>query len=192
MAAPGITRHRRPFLAPIWITALVVLFAGAVLFVGARLALTYLNDVSTVVVLRHAEKAASPAGDPALTEEGRARAERLAQMFGDAAADLGAVRLVISSDARRARETAAPLAARLGLAVRVLPAADVDAVVQTVHREGRGLTSLVVGHADTVPRLIAALGDGPAQVTVEEGDYGSIFIVTISSFGPAKVLQLRY
>ena len=165
MAVPGITRHRRPFLAPIWITALVVLFAGAVLFIGARLALTYLNDVSTVVVLRHAEKAASPAGDPALTEEGRARAQQLAQMFGGVA-DAGAVRLVISSEARRARETAEPLAARLGLAIRVLPAADVDAVVHTLHREGRGLTSLVVGHADTVPRLVAALGDGPAQVTV--------------------------
>ena len=192
MAAPGITRHRRPFLAPIWITALIALLAAAALFVGVRLAVRYLTDVSTVVVLRHAENVSSPGGGLALSDAGQARAARLAQMFGGSE-DAGAVRLVISSDIRRARETAAPLAARLGLEVQVLPVADIDAVVRTVKREGHGLTSVVVGHSDTVPQIVAALsGRRHAPVSVDEGDYGSIFVVTVSSLGPARVLQFRY
>ncbi|MCU0758692.1 MAG: histidine phosphatase family protein [Steroidobacteraceae bacterium] len=191
MNAPAITRHRRPFLAPIWIAALLALAVGTALFVGVRLAAYYLTDVSTVIVLRHAEKASFPADDPPLAAEGRARAERLAAMLGGPS-DAGPVRHVYSSEARRARDTAAPLAARLGVEVETVAGGDVDALVRAVRRDARGETSVVVGHGDTVPQIVAELADGRLQVTLDEGDHGSMFVVTVSSFGPPRVLRLRY
>lgn len=191
MNAPGITRHRRPFLAPIWIGAALAVLAGTLVFVGVRFAILYLTDVSTIVVLRHAEKAAAPADDPQLSAAGLARAERLAAMLG-APSDAGPVRHVYASDTRRARETAAPLAARLGLPVRTLPAGDVAALLRTLRAEAHGETSVVVGHANTVPQIVSGLSGGRARVALDEGDYDSLFIVTVSSFGPARVLRLRY
>ena len=191
MNAPGITRHRRPFLAPIWIGALLAVLAGTLVFVGVRFAILYLTDVSTIVVLRHAEKSDAPAGDPALSAAGQARAERLAAMFGSPS-DAGPVRHVYASDTRRARETAAPLAARLGLPVRTLPAGDVAALLRTLRAEGHGETAVVVGHANTVPQIVAGLSGGRVRVSLDDEDYGSLFIVTVSSFGPPRVLRLRY
>lgn len=191
MKAPGITRQRRPFLAPIWIAALLALFAGTVLFVGVRLAALYLTDVSTVIVLRHAEKAGSPAEDPALSADGQARAARLAQLLGGPS-DAGPVRRIFTSEARRARETAAPLAQRLGIEPRTILARDVDGLLRALRREGRGVTSVVVGHGDTVPAIVAGLSDGRSRVALDDADHGSLFVVTVSSFGPPRVVRLRY
>jgi broad specificity phosphatase PhoE len=191
MNAPVLTRQRRPFLAPIWIAGLLALVAGTTLFVGLRLAAYHLGDVSTVIVVRHAEKATSPADDPPLSAAGRVRADSLAAMLG-APSDAAPVRHVYSSEARRARETAAPLAARLGVEVEVVPGRDVETLLRTLRRDARGQTSVVVGHGDTVPRIVQALGDGRVQVVLDEADHGSIFVVTVSSLGPPRVLRLRY
>jgi broad specificity phosphatase PhoE len=54
--------------------------------------------------------------DPALTERGRAQAERLASWLGSESIDA-----VLSSPQRRARETAEPIARVHGLEVRITP-----------------------------------------------------------------------
>lgn len=190
MKTPGVARGRRAFLAPIWIAAVSALVAGTVLFVGIRLAVLRFAEISTVVVLRHAEKL-DASDDTPLSPQGIARAERLAEMFGGAT-ETGAVRAIYSSDLRRARDTAAPLAARLELPVVTLAARDVEALLARVRREGRGGTSVVVGHSDTVPQIVAGLTGGRVEVAVESQDFSSVFIVTVSSFGPPSVLRLRY
>jgi phosphohistidine phosphatase SixA len=190
MNTPGVARGRRAFLAPIWIAAVSALVAGTVLFVGIRLAVLRFAEISTVIVLRHAEKLDSTDGAP-LSPQGVARAERLAAMLGGPA-ETGPVRAIYSSDLRRARDTVAPLAARLSLPVIALPARDIDALLARLRREGRGATSVVVGHSDTVPQIVAGLTDGRVEVGIEPEDFGSLFIVTVSSFGPPSVLRLRY
>ncbi len=190
MKTPGVARGRRAFLAPIWIAAVAALVAGTLLFVGIRLAVLRFAEISTVIVLRHAEKL-DASDDTPLSTEGRARAQRLADMFGRAT-DTGAVRAIYASDTRRTRDTAAPLAARLALSVVTLPGEDVDGLLGRLRRDGRGQTSLVVGHSNTVPQIVAELTGGRFEVTVAPDDHGSVFVVTISSFGPPSVLRLRY
>src|SRR5215467_15891659 len=123
MEAPALlTRHRRPFLLPVWLSFGVIfdLFvAGLVTFLIYRSATT-----TTVVVLaRHAEKDLSSIQDPPLSPEGEQRAERLAQMFGRGKG-IGRIDAIYVSDARRTQQTAAPLAERLGKQPVVVPAAD--------------------------------------------------------------------
>lgn len=82
-----------------------------------------LGAPATFVLLRHGETALTPekrfsgsgGTDPELSATGRGQAERAAEHF----AALGAVQEIVSSPLRRCRETAAAVAARLGLDVRV-------------------------------------------------------------------------
>ena len=107
MEPPGITRHRRPFLAPLWVTLLAAAGGGRVV------AWAFYRDASTtVVILVHpAEKTPGTIDDPPLSPEGEERAQRLAQMFAGPA--VGSIDAIYASDDRRAQQTAAPLAERL-------------------------------------------------------------------------------
>ena len=117
MEPPGITRYRRPFLAPLWLTFLVALIGGGVLFA------TWHGATTTLVVLaRPAEKDPGTIDDPPLSAEGEERAQRLARMFG-AALRAGTVDGLYVSDERRAQQTAAPLAERLHRSAVVFGAA---------------------------------------------------------------------
>lgn len=82
-----------------------------------------LGAPATLVLLRHGETALTPqkrfsgsgGTDPELSAAGRGQAERAAEHF----AALGTVQEIVSSPLRRCRETAAAVAARLGLDVRI-------------------------------------------------------------------------
>ncbi|MFG2722054.1 bifunctional RNase H/acid phosphatase [Streptomyces sp. NPDC048416] len=82
-----------------------------------------LGAPATFVLLRHGETALTPAKrfsgsggtDPELSAVGRAQAERAAA----ASAERGTIEVVVSSPLRRCRETAAAVAARLGLDVHI-------------------------------------------------------------------------
>ncbi|MEU4918130.1 bifunctional RNase H/acid phosphatase [Streptomyces parvus] len=82
-----------------------------------------LGAPATLVLLRHGETALTPekrfsgsgGTDPELSAVGRGQAERAAEHF----AALGMVQEIVSSPLRRCRETAAAVAARLGLDVRI-------------------------------------------------------------------------
>ncbi|MFK0131202.1 bifunctional RNase H/acid phosphatase [Streptomyces rubiginosohelvolus] len=82
-----------------------------------------LGAPATLVLLRHGETALTPekrfsgsgGTDPELSAVGRGQAERAAGHF----AALGTVQEIVSSPLRRCRETAAAVAARLGLDVRI-------------------------------------------------------------------------
>nr|WSU73231.1 bifunctional RNase H/acid phosphatase [Streptomyces anulatus] len=82
-----------------------------------------LGAPATLVLLRHGETALTPekrfsgsgGTDPGLSATGRGQAERAAEHF----AALGTVQEIVSSPLRRCRETAAAVAGRLGLDVRI-------------------------------------------------------------------------
>lgn len=148
-------------------------------------------DTTTVIIVRHAEKQLGTIDDPPLTAEGEVRAERLAAMLGERRDGLPITR-VFTSEARRSQQTAAPLARRLGIAPVTMPARDVRALVEAL-KDGRSdAAAVVVGHSNTVPQIISGLTRGRVAVTVDEEDYGALFIVTVSTFGPPSVIRLQY
>jgi phosphohistidine phosphatase SixA len=140
-----------------------------------------------VLVVRHAEKVDDSA-DPALSEAGQARAVALARALEEAQVDH-----VIVTHRQRTRLTAAPLMDALGLQPEVVGfgadmAAHVEAVAAAVRRQP-GRVVLVVGHSNTVPLIVHALG-GPKRPDLCDARYGALFAVVPGT--PARVVVSSY
>lgn len=123
-----------------------------------------------VFLLRHAEKV-DQSRDAALTPAGHARARHLAQVLRDAG-----ITAVYTSEFQRTRDTAAPLCQALGLQPRVVPAAEGASLIARLRRGHASDTILIVGHGDTLPDLMRALGV-PRPPTIAAGDYDNLFVV---------------
>ena len=187
MKAPGIVRRRAPFLAPFWVAGLMALALLLAVYLAGRATIAFAADTTTVIVLRHAEKATDAGDDPPLSAVGFARAERLAALLG--AAPLAAV---YASDTRRAQQTAAPLAARHRLPVTVRAGKDVRGLIDDIGARHVGRTVVVVGHSNTVPEIVAALTRGKQSVSIADDRFDRVFIVTVTRFGPPSTTELRY
>jgi broad specificity phosphatase PhoE len=180
--------QRRPFLTPIWLSVLGAMLILSFLSLEAWLWAT--ADSTIIIVVRHAEKALDDGADPPLTPAGVARAELLARMFGEGAA--GHIDAIYVSPTLRNRMTAAPLAARLGIAPVVAPAHDVRQLARRVLREHAGGRVLVVGHGDTVPDLVESLTGTKRLPPIADTDYGTMYIVSVPRIGRADFLRLTY
>ncbi|MDB6044188.1 MAG: hypothetical protein JWM63_2739 [Gammaproteobacteria bacterium] len=163
----------------------------AVLFVlCAAFALYRSASTTVVVVVRPAEKEAGTIDDPPLSEVGEQRAQRLAQMLGDATG-VGRIEAIYVSNTRRAQQTAAPLADRLGKRTVVVAGTDARAAVSQVMREHDGGTVLFVGSTSSVPQLVHELS-GLEVGAGTEMEHDTLYVVSIPTFGRASVLRLRY
>ena len=124
-----------------------------------------------VVIVRHAEKAANGGNDPDLSSAGRARAEALARILKDSS-----ITAIFTSEFKRTQETAAPTATSIGVTATVVAAKDTAALVAKLHQLNGN--ALVVGHGDTIPNIIKALGiDSP--INIPDEDYSEFLIVTV-------------
>lgn len=145
-------------------SALVALAAGAAL-----------SQPSTVILVRHAEKAAMPANDPGLSAAGEQRARDLARALADAN-----VSSIITTQFERTKATAKPLADSLHESPIVVAtgemSAHVAAVAAKVKSAKKGSTVLVVGHSNTIPLIIAALG-GPKMPDLCDAEYSHLFVL---------------
>jgi phosphohistidine phosphatase SixA len=146
---------------------------------------------TTVILVRHAEKAAVPGDDPPLSAAGEARSLALLDALRDAG-----VQAVVTTQLQRTRLTAAPLARELGLTPEVVPVAGDAAtharqVAEHVLARHAGRTVLVVGHSNTIPAIVAALGGGAAE-PIDDGTYDDLYVVTRAADGAARRLHVRY
>jgi len=187
MKSPSVTSGRRVFLAPLWLAAAAVVITSIALFFVVRFSIDMLGETTSVIVVRHAEKALSVDDDPVLSESGQQRAWRLAAMLADQQIDA-----IYASDTRRAQLTAAPLAARLGVGVTTRDARDVDGLLSDIGERYVGGRVVVVGHSNTVPVLIDKLTRGSTSVSIGDDEYDGMYIITVTRFGPPSVVTLRY
>jgi len=138
----------------------------------------------TVFLVRHAEKADS-GKDPGLTEAGRARAQDLAGALGNAGLEA-----VHSSDYARTRDTAAPVAAQLGLEVQLYDPRDLPGLASELR--ARGGRHLVVGHSNTTPALVELLGGAKGLPIDDDNEFDRLYIVTVARDGTVTSVILRY
>lgn len=153
--------------------------------------------VTTVFLVRHAEKAATPPGDPSLTASGKTRARNLARILEKAG-----IKAIFTSQFQRTRATAQPLATTLGITSTVVQIqtdpSDPNKVSDQSIKDlvGRinqhsGESVLVVGHTNTIPELIGKL-NGDLMPVILETEFDNLFIVTVYQKDKSRVVQLKY
>jgi broad specificity phosphatase PhoE len=193
MKKDHVSLQRQPFLAPIWLTAVAAMGAAVVLGLSALTVWAWATSGSTtIVVIRHAEKdLTGGAVDPPLNEAGKARAALLARMFGNGKA-LGHLDAIYVTPALRNRLTAAPLGASLGVTPVVVADEDLRDLARRILHEHGGGRVLIVGHADTVPAIVAALSGDDKVPAMAADEYGTMYIVTVPRIGRANILRLTY
>jgi hypothetical protein len=145
------------------------------------------TPVSTVMVIRHAEK--SPDGaDPGLTAEGQERAQELVRILARAGVDF-----LVASDLRRTHETLEPLAAFLELPVEQI--AEPADVVAYLNGLPAGSLALVAHHSYTIPSILSGLEVDPEAVedlSFGGGNYDNLLILLRRPDAPVQVLPLKY
>ena len=146
---------------------------------------------TTVIFVRHAEKATLPTDDPGLSESGKRRAAELARQLVDADVVAG-VDAVYSTSYRRTEETAQPVAEALNLPILAYDASNTETIIDEIVRKHKGKIILVVGHSNTVPAMIGNMGASKKVPAIDEGEYDNIYIVSIPWFGKTKTIRMRY
>jgi broad specificity phosphatase PhoE len=140
--------------------------------------------VTTVILVRHAEKNTEWAGaDQPLSAAGMLRAQELAHVLGKT--EISAIYITPWA---RTRQTAEPLARLLGDSLTVVDS--IDATVRGVLAH-RGSTVLVVGHSNTIPQILARLV-GQRELEALEVGFDDLFVVTLDPRRPPRWLRLRY
>ena len=143
---------------------------------------------TTVILVRHAEKAASPADDPPLNAAGEARSRELAQAVRDAG-----VSAIITTQFARTRATGQPIATALGITPTVVAATNTNHVQDVVAeiRKHPGQTVLIVGHSNTVPAIVEALG-AKRPPAICDSQYDNLYVVTMPSSGAVATIRAKY
>lgn len=148
---------------------------------------------TTIVFVRHAETDATMAdgGDPPLNARGRARAELLADFLEEVDV-LAGVNAIYASQFRRTQETAAPLAARLGVEIEIADPYDVVGLTKNVLHQHRGEIVLIVSHSDVIASLVEELHGHQNLPAMGSDDFDDLYIVNVPWWGKVKTLRLPY
>ena len=97
------------------------------------------------------------------------------------------ISVIYATEFKRTQQTAAPLTKALGMTITSLPAANQAALVAQL-RTSTG-NSLVVGHGNTIPEIIKALGISE-PVSISETDYDNLFVVVLGE--KPYLIRLHY
>lgn len=163
---------------------IVLWFIAAVLLAGGAAA-----QKKTFILVRHAEKDISAAADrvdPDLTQIGRERAVRLVATIKRYKP--GAI---YSSDFKRTRDTASPMAARRKKDVQIYDPKKLTELLTTM-MVSKTKRFLVVGHNTTTPALANLIIKEDKYKALSEAEYGKIWIIKLKDGKLISVEVLDY
>jgi broad specificity phosphatase PhoE len=165
------------------------MLAAALLLVTCSLAAAP-NPVTTVILVRHAERESQERDSP-LSAAGQARAKELARVLAGVKIDA-----IYTTQYKRTQETIAPLAAASSLTPVVRTAGDTYAVELAKHIRAThaGQTVVVVGHSNTTLEVMRALGASASDLpaSIPDSEYDDLFVFTDVDGAMPKVVALRY
>lgn len=144
-----------------------------------------------IILVRHAEKSTVGGTDPDLSDAGQARAKALVAAIADAH-----VTAIVTTTYKRTSQTADPIAAAHNITIEKVgldggTAMHVAAVAAAV-RKHPGEVVLVVGHSNTIPAIVTALG-GPKLPDLCDAAYATLFMLQPARAGAAaNVVRVKY
>ena len=146
-------------------------------------------QTTTVYLVRHAEKVTTdPANrNPELTEEGKQRAAALQDLLKKEN-----IAAIFSTDYHRTRQTAAPLSELLKLPILSYNPANQAQLAETITKDYKGKTILIVGHSNSILESVEALGGQRPLPQIPETDYDNLVKLTIRENGEVETTLSNY
>ena len=145
------------------------------------------DSLTTLILVRHAEKVSDGSDDPPLTEEGQQRAEMLSSWLG-----YTELTAIYSTPYQRTQATVAPTAIRHDLSVQTYPpGGDKQTFLEDLTRQYAGQKVLICGHSNTIPPMLNLLLGAERYENLADEAYDHVFIVTLRQPGHASVIDLQ-
>ena len=144
------------------------------------------KPLTTFILVRHAEKQKEGGRNPNLNKAGQARAMKLKEMLQSVE-----ITHIFSTNYKRTQQTVLPLAKQLNLHIQTYEPMDVD-IFKNIQKKQAGSVVLIVGHSNTIPRLVNGLIEKEQYEDFEEMEYDNLFVLTLGGKGKAKVLNLKF
>ncbi len=139
------------------------------------------NHPTTIVFVRHAEKGTDDPKDPSLSDVGKKRAAAIAKLLSREKPTH-----IFASEYKRTKQTIEPFATACKIAITERPAANTAKLIAELASLPEGSFAVVVGHSNTIPKIVAELGgemrgltqtaDGPC---IPDDEYGRVVVLTI-------------
>ncbi|MDN5200547.1 phosphoglycerate mutase family protein [Fulvivirgaceae bacterium BMA10] len=143
------------------------------------------SNITTIYMIRHAEKASDGTKDPDLTEIGRKRANLFNKMLSNV--DISAI---YSTPYKRTRQTVKPLADSKGLTIiEYDPRAPKLEEILGNHKGG---SIVIVGHSNTIPFMANHFVAQEQFKQLDDLEYDKLFIVNTLGIGKSKVEVLSF
>lgn len=141
-------------------------------------------ETKVFYLVRHAEK--NQGADPSLTEQGKLRALRLANVLSSTP-----LNKVYTTDYKRTRETALAVAEHQHLSPSLYNPADLKKTAEVLLSEQGHI--LVIGHSNTTTALAELLGADKQPVIDDANEFDRLYIVTVDKNNrEVSTVLLRY
>ncbi|WP_462252669.1 SixA phosphatase family protein [Ekhidna sp.] len=145
------------------------------------------QEQTTLILVRHAEKANDGTSNPPLSEAGFQRANNLAALL--TAQDISAL---YSTPFTRTEATLTPIGRDKGIEVQQYDPYAKDEWLSSLIQKHRGETVVISGHSNTIPTLANALIGSETFSQFDENDYSNLIIIVTDEVGKGKLIRLKF
>ena len=135
------------------------------------------EQLTTFILVRHAERSDEGGGDPDISETGKLRAMRLAEVLSKTS-----VQAIYSTGYKRTRNTVTPLADAKGLKISIYEALKGEEIEKML-KDHAGGTVVVSGHSNTIPWTVNYLIGRDELKNFADDDYKNFLVVTVLKKG---------
>ena len=144
------------------------------------------NEVTTFILVRHAEKAKDGTNDPPLNGAGKKRAFLLHETLASTKIDK-----IVSTPFKRTMATMKHIASNNELEIETYDYKN-EKLLQELIEENSGKTIMISGHSNTTPFLVNQLIGEQKYEQLDDNEYDKIFIVSCTKVGDGNVVIISY
>ncbi|MEQ9405396.1 MAG: phosphoglycerate mutase family protein [Cyclobacteriaceae bacterium] len=149
--------------------------------------LTFAQNQTTFILVRHAEKADDGTRNPPLNEEGKVRAANLADLLANQE-----ITALYSTPFKRTRETLQPLADSKSMEVTDYDPYAKEEWLAKLHEDHAGGTVVISGHSNTIPGLANLLLGSETFAQFDEAEYSNLIVIVGDRVGNGKLIRFSF
>ena len=149
--------------------------------------LSWAQESTTFILVRHAEKVLDGTSDPALTEAGIERAYNLLALLEETP-----ITTIYSSNYKRTKMTIAPLAEAKKVEVLIYNPKNLKKFYSRLLKDDSGGIVVISGHSNTTPVLANLLLGEEKFKQFADDDYGNLLIIMVDKNNNGQLLHLRF